>query len=309
MTRLKTARSQEANVGIRTKFRKKLVQFSKQFSRMVMEDIFLHLANEGALAEDESFFKRLEPDKRKLIEGLRKKVLQSWRRNPEAFKEDIENFVDRSLPRWTVNANNAARLVSLWLARSIAADATASQRRAYIAAGLPPDYIEMRFNVPVVRTYMSQRASEIFPFLVESATELITKMSVKDVHKLQELLIKSFLEGHDVSKVRSLLLTMDGFNEDRAKNVALDQTNKITQGILMANDEALGIEEGVWIHNPGQYSSRQTHKLMNGQRFDLKKGIYDKDVKQYVLPCMLPYCRCGYRAIIPFEKLGLKQNR
>lgn len=306
---MKTARAQEANVGIRNKFAKKLIQFSNQFRSMVLNDILLHLASEGALAEDESFFKNLDERKRKLVQSLRNKVLSAWKTNPEAFKDDIEGYVESRLADWTLEANNQARLIALWLARSVAADVSASQRQAYTVAGMPPEYIKLKFKIPVMRSRMSQRASEVFPFLVESSTELITKMSVRDVQKLQNLLIKSFAEGHDVSKVKSLLLTMDGFNADRAKNVALDQTNKITTGIQIANDEDLGITEGVWVHVPGQYSSRHTHKAMNGKRFRLNEGLYDSDVGKNVVPAEEPFCRCIYRPVIPFEKLGLKQNR
>lgn len=297
---MKTARAQEANVGIRNKFAKKLVQFSNQFRSMVLNDILLHLASEGALAEDESFFKNLDERKRKLVQSLRNKVLSAWKTNPEAFKDDIEGYVESRLADWTLEANKQARLIALWLARTVAADVSASQRQAYTAAGMPPDYIKLKFVIPVMRSRMSQRAAEVFPFLVESSTELITKMSVRDVQKLQNLLIKSFAEGHDVSKVKSLLLTMDGFNADRAKNVALDQTNKITTGIQIANDEDLGITEGVWVHVPGQYSSRHTHVAMNGKKFNLREGLFDSDVKRNVQPSELPYCRCTYRAVMPF---------
>ena len=297
---MKTARAQEANVGIRNKFAKKLVQFSNQFRSMVLNDILFHLASEGALAEDESFFSEKSDQKRKLLQSLRNKVLSAWKTNPEAFKDDIEGYVESRLADWTLEANNQARLIALWLARSVAADVSASQRQAYTAAGMPPDYIKLKFVIPVMRSRMSQRAAEVFPFLVESSTELITKMSVRDVQKLQNLLIKSFAEGHDVSKVKSLLLTMDGFNADRAKNVALDQTNKITTGIQIANDEDLGITEGVWVHVPGQYSSRHTHVAMNGKKFNLMEGLYDSDVKRNVQPSVLPYCRCTYRAVMPF---------
>ena len=290
---MKTARAQEANVGIRNKFAKKLVQFSNQFRSMVLNDILLHLASEGALAEDESFFSEKSDQKRKLLQSLRNKVLSAWKTNPEAFKDDIEGYVESRLADWTLEANKQARLIALWLARSVAADVSASQRQAYTAAGMPPDYIKLKFVIPVMRSRMSQRAAEVFPFLVESSTELITKMSVRDVQKLQNLLIKSFAEGHDVSKVKSLLLTMDGFNVDRAKNVALDQTNKITTGIQIANDEDLGITEGVWVHVPGQYSSRHTHVAMNGKKFNLREGLFDSDVKRNVQPSELPYCFPG----------------
>lgn len=309
MTRPKTARAQESNVGIREKFRKRLIQFSNQFTKMVADDIFLHIANQGLLAQDESLSNPQTPENKRFLKQISSKVLAAWRRDPENFRRDIDGYVDLHLHEWTLNANQAARKLAIWVARSIAADVTASQRRAYIAAGLSPDFFKTRWTIPVVRQHMSQKASEVLPYLIDYSTELITRMSTRDVYKLKELLITSFTEGRSVKEVRNLLYSMKGFNEDRAKNVAIDQTNKITQGILRANDEDLGIDEGIWIHVPGQYSSRHTHKAMNGKRFRLNEGLYDEDVGKSVVPAELPYCRCIYRPVIPFDKLGLKQNR
>ena len=289
MTRPKTARAQEANIGIRNKFRKRLIQFSNQFTKRVVDDIFMHIANEGLLAQDESLSNPQTPENQRFLRQISSKVLAAWRRDPVAFRAD--------------------RKLAIWVARSIAADVTASQRRAYIAAGLSPEFFKTRWTIPVVRQHMSPKAAELLPYFVDYSTELITRMSTRDVYKLKELLITSFTEGRNVKQVRELLYSMKGFNEDRARNVAIDQTNKITQGILRANDEDLGIEEGIWVHVPGQYSSRHTHKAMNGKRFRLNEGLYDEDVGKSVVPAELPFCRCVYRPVIPFEKLGLKQNR
>ena len=309
MTRPKTARAQEANVGIRNKFRKKLIQFSSQFTKMVADDIFLHIASQGLLATDDSLSNPQTPENKRLLKEISSKVLAAWRRDPDNFRRDIEGYVDLHLHEWTLNANQAARKLAIWVARSIAADVTASQRRAYIAAGLSPDFFKEKWTIPIVHQHMSPKAAEILPYLVDYSTELITRMSTRDVHKLKELLITSFTEGRNVKQVRDLLYSMKGFNEDRARNVAIDQTNKITQGILRANDEDLGIEEGIWIHVPGQYSSRNTHKSMNGKKFRLNEGLYDRDVGKNVVCGELPYCRCIYRPVIPFDKLGIKQSK
>ena len=309
MTRPKTARAQEANVGIRNRFRKRLIQFSNQFTKRVVDDIFMHIANEGLLAQDESLSNPQTPENQRFLRQISSKVLAAWRRDPVAFRADIDNYVERHLHEWTHDADEAARKLAIWVARSIAADVTASQRRAYIAAGLSPEFFKTRWTIPVVRQHMSPKAAELLPYFVDYSTELITRMSTRDVYKLKELLITSFTEGRSVKQVRELLYSMKGFNEDRARNVAIDQTNKITQGILRANDEDLGIEEGIWVHVPGQYSSRHTHKAMNGKRFRLNEGLYDEDVGKSVVPAELSFCRCVYRPVIPFEKLGLKQNR
>lgn len=92
-----------------------------------------------------------------------------------------------------------------------------------------------------------------------------------------------------------MLKASRGFTEARAKRVALDQSIKVSQGIQRGNAEALGITHAVWVHVPGRYSSRQTHIEMDGQRFDLSQGLYDRDVGACTTPGMLPFCRCVFR--------------
>lgn len=305
MSRPKTARAQEANVGIRNKFQKRLIKFSSEFSKQVFDQIILHVANENLLAEDESLSNPKTPENKRFLKDLASKVLAAWRRDPVRFRRDIEGFVDAHLPEWTVEANTAARKLAIWIARAIAADVTASQRRAYIAAGISPDFFKTRWTIPIVRQHISEKAAETLPYLVEWSTELITRMSIRDVNQLQELIINGFANGNSVSQIRNMLSATRGFNADRARNVAIDQTNKITQGILRANDEALGVEEGIWIHVPGQYSSRETHKHFDGKRFKLSEGMYDPAVGKYVVCGELPYCRCVYRPVLPLDKIGL----
>ena len=81
----------------------------------------------------------------------------------------------------------------------------------------------------------------------------------------------------------------------------IDQTCRITQSILRANDAELGVSKGVWIHVPGQYTSRETHRALHGKTFDLDVGLYDKDVGANVVPGELRFCRCIYRPVLPFN--------
>ena len=108
-------------------------------------------------------------------------------------------------------------------------------------------------------------------------------------------------QGHTVSKVKQTLRSFGGFDESTATSLAIDQTCRITQSILRANDAELGVTKGVWIHVPGQYTSRETHRALHGKTFDLDVGLYDKDVGANVVPGELRFCRCIYRPVLPFN--------
>ncbi len=306
--RPKTARAIEANVGIRSKLRRRIEALIKEFNQHAADDIFLYLAQKSVLAQDRSLSKPLLPEDKALLREVSRAVLGAWVRDKEAFSADIDGYVARNIGRWGIEVSTAATKLSIWVARAIAADVTASQRSAYVAAGLSPDFLRDRWTVPVVRQRIGKTAAQRLPDLIKWSTELITRMTMRDVQRLQDVITQGFINGQSVAQIRQVLSSTSGFNADRAKNVAIDQTNKITQGILRANDEDLGITQGIWIHVPGQYTSRETHIAFNGKIFDLDKGMYDRDVGSHVVPGELPYCRCIYRPVLPFEALGLKNK-
>ena len=301
--KLKTARAIEANAGIRAQFRRKLVRFGREFSSEVARDILLHLAETGKLAEDRSLTNPQYESDKKRLEKISAMVLAAWNKDPERFRDDVELFIQMELSGWMETATRRARKIAEWVARATAADVTASQRQAYVAAGLPLDFLKEKWKIPVVRQRISQTAAEKLPEVVEWSTNLITKMAAAEVSALQDAIVENLVSGKSVGNIQDLLEVTSKFDADRAKRVAIDQTNKITNVILRANDEELGITEGVWIHVPGAYTSRETHKQMDGKRFNLKEGMWDPDVKRNIQPAELPFCRCVYRGVINFSAL------
>ena len=219
-------------------------------------------------------------------------VLAKWSRNPEFFKDHVEQFIAQHLGSWIAKATPQARKIAEWVARSTAADVTASQRQAYVAAGLPLDFMAEKWTVPVVRQRISQKAADELPSIIEWSTNLITKMAVNDVQRLQDVIVSTLADGKNITSMRKLLGVTSGFDADRARRVAIDQTNKIANGILRANDFSLGITEGIWVH-----------KAMNGKRFDLAKGMFDPAVNRFVSCAELPFCRCVYRPALNFSQL------
>jgi uncharacterized protein with gpF-like domain len=61
----------------------------------------------------------------------------------------------------------------------------------------------------------------------------------------------------------------------------------------------LGITKAIWRHSSAGKVPRPTHLKMDGQEFEIAKGIWDTAVEEWVLPGFLPNCRCTSRAIIP----------
>lgn len=308
MTKPITARAIEPNAGIRRAYARKLLKFHQSFVRQVFDEIFLHLAQRSQIALDWNLSGKRTHEEKQLLEEIGRGVLASYKRDPDAFQHDLEEYVAKNVARWIKSLNSASEQLALWVARGLASSVSAAQRRAYQSAGIPSEVLKQRWNVPIVRQFMSPTAEARFPTIVKWATELITQMAVNDLTRIQQVITTSFTDGQTVDELRKTLSVTDGFNYERAYNVALDQSNKISQAVLQANDEDLGIEYGVWIHVPGKYTSRASHKKMNGKRFRLDQGMYDPEVGEYVLPAQCPYCRCVYRPVIDWKKLASNSN-
>lgn len=141
------------------------------------------------------------------------------------------------------------------------------------------------------------------PGIVDSMTELITRMAADDLERVRSVITQGVTGGLSMSEIEKTLRASKGFTAARAKRVALDQSIKVNQAIQRANAEELGITEGIWVHVPGRYSSRPTHVAMDGKRFKLDEGLYDSNVGKNVLPGSEPFCRCIYRSVLPPELL------
>ena len=129
------------------------------------------------------------------------------------------------------------------------------------------------------------------------------------MQRIQTAVVTSLDAGVNINDLEATLRGISGFSPRRAQLVAMDQTNKLNITVQRANDLSLGFTRAVWIHVPGEFTSRETHREFNGQEFDLQEGMYDIDVGHNVQCAELPYCRCVYRTIIPevFDDLGSKK--
>lgn len=87
--------------------------------------------------------------------------------------------------------------------------------------------------------------------------------------------------------------------ERRAELIAKDQVQKATQEFAMENAKAYGATKAEWIHIPGEKSSRITHIHMDGEVFEIDKGLYDEDVGRFVKPGELIYCMCSCSFLFP----------
>ena len=269
----RTARAVAANQGVQKEYARRL----RNALRMLLRDALRDLHQELGMAHDAAG-------------GF------------EPSPSDITRRFAADMARWMVKAGQVAKAISRWFCAAMYRTTTHAQKQALKAAGVSEKSIDARWGIPVLkRQYISPTAAKNLRKHIEDNTKLITKMASQDLARLQALMEETNGQNVSFSDIENLLKGSQGFDEERAKRVAMDQSNKLNQQIQRDNAEDLGITKCIWVHMPGQYTSRQTHKKFDGQVFDTKTGLYDSDVGKNVLPGELPYCRCVARMVLPEE--------
>lgn len=274
----RTARAVSANQGVQKEYAARLRKVLALVIREALSEIEADFARAG-MAQDAA---NTPPD--------------------TSIQDYINGRFTENMARWLVHATQRAKDVSRWYCREVYRTTTNAQKKALIAAGMSKKAIDMRWGIPVLkRQYISPTAAKNLESDIRANTELITKMAAQDLERLQSLMNESAKRNVNFSDIESVLKASEGFDEARAKRVALDQTNKLNQQIQRNNAKDLGITKFIWVHIPGKYTSRHTHIAMNGKTFEADKGLWDEDVEDFVLPGELPYCRCQSRMILPEE--------
>jgi len=189
----------------------------------------------------------------------------------------------RWLRRWDVLAD--------WLGRRVIEKVedttTTSMKEAFKAAGFTVKFDRTRNLNSVTEAYISWNVG------------LIKSIGREYLEDVRGIIMEGVGMGRDLGYISEQLGNRYGITKRRAKMIARDQTDKASMAIQKVRDEKFGITEGIWVHLPGQKTSRQTHVAMNGKRFKLNEGLYDSAVKRNVMPSELINCRCVYRRILP----------
>lgn len=291
----------EPNQGIRRAYRKKLTKLKSDFQRYVLEQILLDLDDTGMLAQDASLSNPKDPATRAKVKALQRKILSAMaRQDPQWLRDHINEFVTRHLTVWQAGLGKAALQLSTWFVRNQLSSITNAQKRALQAAGFNMNALKRGWSIPFVKKqFISPQTAQALPKLIGENAALITKISLTDVQRISDVIAEGLAGGDDLTKLRKTLSETDGFDAKRVETVVNDQTNKISNQVQISNAQGLGIKYGIWKHVPGLYTSRQTHKNMDGKKFDLSVGLWDEDVQKNVIPGECINCKCIWRMALP----------
>jgi SPP1 gp7 family putative phage head morphogenesis protein len=221
----------------------------------------------------------------------------AWKQNPPSpgFAHDAPTstiLLQRAMKKWGGLWQKKFDRLSLDLSRKFAKKTFSTtenaMREAFKAAG---------FTVSFKPTPTSV---ESYHAVVAENVGLIKSIPQQYLRDVQSSVWSSVMKGADMGELSKTIQEKYGVSYRRAALIARDQNNKAKATIENKRRQELGITQAKWRHSTGGKVPRPSHigPKMNGQLYDLKKGMYDPDEGQFVYPGQLINCRCTSMPII-----------
>lgn len=221
-------------------------------------------------------------------------------RNPTGYVWDDGRAHDAASPNTRLNAA-LKRWGDKWSkkfdkAADRIAKAFAAKSFSSFQSAMKTELAKANFTVRFAPTRASLAA---FSATVSENVALIKSIQQQYHTKVQGDVWRAVTRGSDLNKLSTTLRETYGVTTKRAALIARDQNAKAKATIENTRRQELGITQAIWQHSSAGKEPRPSHVAMNGKVFDLKQGMYDPEVGDFILPGQLINCRCSSRAVIP----------
>lgn len=200
-------------------------------------------------------------------------------------------LLDRALNRWgglwTHRLNQSAQKIATnFAARNKRATET-SMMRALADAG---------FTVKFTPDKLVRNAVDA---VIAENVGLIKSIPQKYLTDVQVSVMQNVMNGSDLAAIADELVEKYGIAHKRAAFIAKDQNHKAKAAIERARRLDVGITKAKWKHSHAGKDPRPTHVAMDGEEYDIEKGMWDTAVQKRIWPGTEPHCRCTDEPVIP----------
>jgi SPP1 gp7 family putative phage head morphogenesis protein len=191
------------------------------------------------------------------------------------------------LEKWTSRFDELAKYQSALMVRR-----TKKQANISVKSSLR----EIAKHLTVDMTYTNAAMQDVIKASTLQAANLIKLIPSEYIGEVQGEVMRSITSGRGMSELVPYLAKKYDGSVKRARNTALDQTNKAFQAIARTQVEALGSETFTWIHTGGSKHPRKEHIAMSGKEFRYDDPpVIDVRTGEKGLPGTAVNCRCKMR--------------
>lgn len=251
-------------------------------------------------AIEETFYAQLH----RMVEAMQRSIswwlVAAYRAKPPEMAADaapkkyvgspsrvMQRVMARLSRKWQSNFNDAAPEMAKYFTTKIA------KRNAQVLAKT------LRKGGISVKMQMTPRVNDVLQASMAEQVSLIKSIASEHLAQVEGLVMRSVAAGGDLGTLSDELQKRYGVTERRAAFIATDQNAKATAMIARADSDELGITEAIWKHSHAGKTPRPSHVKMDGQKYNIKEGMWDEDAQKFIWPGYLPRCRCYFKPILP----------
>ncbi|MDA3876621.1 MAG: hypothetical protein PF483_05990 [Halothiobacillus sp.] len=233
------------------------------------------------------------------IEAMQKSVVYwlkaTYRKNEPRIAQDESpaDMLRRTMKdlskRWNKRFDTMAKKLAAHFAQSVETRSSLALRKILKDGGFA---VEFRMT-PAMRDVMDATIAENVALIKSIPSQYLTQV--------EGIVMRGAQTGRDAGQIAQDLRERLGVTKRRAAFIARDQVEKSTASFNRARFLEVGIEQAVWVHSGGGMSKRPSHVKAgrDGVVYDVSKGWYDPDAKEWIQPGYLPNCKCVGRPVLP----------
>jgi 8-oxo-dGTP pyrophosphatase MutT (NUDIX family) len=203
----------------------------------------------------------------------------------------LQRALDKWGKKWIIRLDKTSTKIALQFANKSKNATTTAMMKQLADAGF------------TVKFKPSKRMVEAYDAVVAEQVGLIRSIPQKYLGDVQNVVWQGVMQGSDMAAISDSLSEKYGIAHRRASLIARDQNHKAKASFERAQRLELGITEAIWQHSHAGKDPRPTHVAMDGERYDIKKGMWDKAVQKRIWPGTEINCRCIDKPVIPGFKI------
>ena len=203
----------------------------------------------------------------------------------EADAERLQQEMERLRAQWEQHFDDLGERLANMFAKKVMGYTDYNAKTAFQVLGL---------TVGMTMTAAMQQA---YQGVIGEQVGLIRSIARQHLDNVQRLVMESVSRGRDLYYLSKELRERYGITKRRAALIARDQNNKATATLQAARQLEMGITHGIWRHSHAGKEPRPSHVKADGERFDLRKGMYLDG--EWTLPGQQINCRCFYSPVLP----------
>ena len=203
----------------------------------------------------------------------------------ETDAERLQREMERLREQWTQHFESLGERLAKMFAKKVMGYADYNAKTAFQAVGV------------TVSMNLTDAMRQAYQGVIGEQVGLIRSIAEQHLGNVQRLVMESVQRRRDLHYLSVELRKRYGITKRRAALIARDQNNKATATLQSARQLEMGITHGIWRHSHAGKEPRPSHVQADGERFDLRKGMF-LDGK-WTLPGHEINCRCFYSPVLP----------